>query len=85
MNLKDEYEEMERDIVHHQIACFDERLNALNLDRNNQNLEFEEAEQLVKIRELAEEFPAAVGFIEKQLPCIGHFSGDIIQNDVFHF
>ena len=45
MNLKDEYEEMERDIVHHQIACFDERLNALNLDRNNQNLEFEEAEQ----------------------------------------
>ena len=71
--------------MHHQVACFDERLNALNLDRINQNLEFEEAEQLVKLRELAEEFPNAVGAVEKQLPCTGNFGGDLIQNDVKYF
>lgn len=51
---------------------FDEELSVLNLDRQNQNLEFEEAEQLIKMRELSEEFPVIA---DKCIPCVGFIPG----------
>lgn len=55
----------------------------MNQDRQNQAIEFEEAEQLVKMRELVEENPIA---LEKQLPCLNSIlSSELIQNDVTLF
>jgi len=77
--LRNQQGDVHFDIVHHSVARLDEQLNILNMDRQNQNLEFEEAEQLIRMRELAEEFPIIA---DKCLPCLPFRDGEVIDNDV---
>ena len=48
--LKDSVRHTDKSIIHHSVALYDERANAIALDRDNRALEFEDAEQIVKIK-----------------------------------
>lgn len=78
-DLRWEEGDMGCNIAHYAVAKLDEKINSLNMDRQNQNLQFEEAEQMIKMQELAAEFPVIA---EKCLPCFALIGDDFIDNDV---
>lgn len=54
------------------------RLNVVRMDRENINNEFMDAEEILKMEELMEEYPQE---LEKHLPCkVLSNGGPIIQN-----
>lgn len=78
--LRDDAQNSAKSFLHHSLALFDERAHAISLERENKALEFEDAEQILKMRELSQEYPSVV---EKQVPCGKVFlTEEIIKNDV---